>query len=43
MSTTVCLYFYAEEICLSEGMVSVYILLSLINVVLNNVALNKVA
>ena len=42
MSTTVCLYFYAE-ICLFEGMVSVYTLLSLINVVLNKVALNKVA
>ena len=42
MSTTVCLYFYAE-ICLSEGMVSVYILLSLMNVVLNKVALNKMA
>ena len=27
----------------SEGMVSVYILLSLMNVVLNKVALNKVA
>ena len=43
MSTTVCLYFYAEETCLSEGMVSVYILLSFIIMVLNNVALNKVA